>query len=265
MRISATFIATVLGMLLAAWVWAGDEQPDYAFNAADEVYDPEAMRESREALRREMGGAPQLMMLADRLEYRNGDESDGVLWDAQGWYGHDLNKLWIKTEGNYSSKTNKIEDAEIQLLWSHAITPFFDLQSGVRYDFEPSGLAHAVVGLHGLAPQWLEVDAAAFLSEDGDLTARIESEYDWLLTQRLILQRRGEMAFSAQDIPERQLGAGLTHVNAALRLRYEIRREFAPYLGVEWTRTYGGTADFIEATGADTNEFSVVAGVRFWF
>lgn len=264
MKTGASFIA-IISVFLAACACASDEPTDYDFGAADEVYDPETMRQSRMMLRQEMGGVPQFMLLADRLEYRNGDNEDGVLWDAQGWYGGDLNKLWIKAEGDYSSESDRIEDAELQVLWSHAISPFFDLQSGVRYDFEPSGLAHAVIGLQGLAPYWLEVDAAAFLSEDGDLTAHIETEYDWLLTQRLILQRRGALELSAQDIPERRLGSGLTRLEAALRLRYEFRREFAPYLGIEWTRAFGGTADIIEAAGGDSDEFSVVAGVRFWF
>ncbi|WP_374516184.1 copper resistance protein B, partial [Brevundimonas sp.] len=117
----------------------------------------------------------------------------------------------------------------------------------------------------GLAPHWWEVDAAAFLSTEGDLTARVEAEYDQRLTQRLILQPRFEVDLSASDIPELGLGSGLTSVEAGLRLRYEFRREFAPYVGVEWSRALGDTADLVEAAGGDPEETRFVLGLRAWF
>ncbi|HCJ17166.1 MAG TPA: copper resistance protein CopB, partial [Hyphomonas sp.] len=142
-----------------------------------------------------------------------------------------------------------VEEAEIQALYSRAVAPFWDIQAGLRYDIEPDGLAHGVVALNGLAPYWFEVETAAFLSEQGDLTARIEAEYELLLTQRLILQPSIEAELSAQPVPDRETGSGLTSISAGLRLRYEVRREFAPYLGLEWHRALGDTRDMIEATG----------------
>jgi len=119
--------------------------------------------------------------------------------------------------------------------------------------------------LQGLAPYWFEVDAAAFLSNEGELTAAIEAEYDLLLTQRLILQPRAEVGFSAQDMPDLETGAGLTGIEAGLRLRYEIVRQFAPYIGVEWTRSLGGTADYARAAGEDVDSTALVFGLRVWF
>ena len=161
--------------------------------------------------------------------------------------------------------TEELEEAEVQALWSRAISPYFDLQAGVRYDLEPKGRTHAVIGVQGLAPYWFEVDAAAFVSTQGDVTARIEAEYELLLTQRLVLQPRVEASLSAQDIPALQIGSGLTNVDAGLRLRYEVVREFAPYIGVEWKNAIGDTADLIEASGGDANSTAVLIGVRTWF
>ena len=157
------------------------------------------------------------------------------------------------------------DDAEIQALYSRAIAPFWDVQAGLRYDIEPDGVAHGVVALNGLAPYWFEVDASAFLSERGDLTARVEAEYELLLTQRLILQPRIEANLSAQDIPERETGSGLNSIDAGLRLRYEIKREFAPYIGVEWQSAFGDTRDLINAAGGDGDEVVFLVGLRTWY
>jgi copper resistance protein B len=145
------------------------------------------------------------------------------------------------------------------------VTPFWDVQAGLRYDIEPDGLAHGVVALNGLAPYWFEVDASAFLSERGDLTARIEAEYELLLTQRMILQPRIEAELSAQTLPDRETGSGLTSIKAGLRLRYEAIREFGPYLGVEWHSAFGETRDMIEATGEDGEELVFLVGLRAWY
>ena len=153
----------------------------------------------------------------------------------------------------------------MQALWSHAISPFWDVQAGVRYDLEPKGRTHGVLGIQGLAPYWFEVDAATFLSHKGDLTARIEVEYEMLLTQTLILQPRLEIEAAAQDIPEIGVGNGITGLDLGIRLRKELKREFAPYVGVEWQKAFGSTADFIEGDGGDADKITVVAGVRVWF
>lgn len=222
------------------------------------------MAPSRDQLAEENGNMRTGTIMIERLEARIGSGEDGFLWDAQGWYGGDIDKLWFKTEGE-GEIGGAVEDAEVQALWSHAIGPFFDLQAGVRYDIEPQSRGHLVLGVQGLAPYMFEVDAAAFLSDKGDLTARIEAEYDQRITQRLILQPRAELELAAQDIPEIGIGAGLTSIEAGLRLRYEFTREFAPYVGVGYEAKLGDTADFTRATGEDTTRVVFLAGIRFWF
>ena len=232
--------------------------------AADAIWGADAMRTSRAELAHHTGGQSYGWVMADRLEYQARGGRDGVLWDAQGYYGGDIDKVWFKTEGE-GSFGERLDDAEFQGLWSHAIGPWFDLQTGVRYDLRPVSRPYAVVGVQGLLPYLFEVDAAAFLSSRGDLTARIEGEYDQRITQRLILQPRAELNLAAQDVPEQRIGAGLSSVEAGLRLRYEIRREFAPYIGVSQQWSLGRSADFVRRIGEDASTTSVVAGVRLWF
>lgn len=205
-------------------------------------------------------------VMIERLEARlpaDGGET-GYVWDAQAWYGGDLNRVVIKSEGE-GEFGRAIEDAEIQALFSRAITPFFDLQAGVRYDPAPDDRPHLVVGLQGLAPYMLHVVGAVFLSDRGDLTARFEAEYDQKITQRLILQPRFEVEASAQDIPEREIAGGLTKIEPGLRLRYEIEREFAPYIGLEYEAKLGGTADLARAHGEDPDGVKLLVGIRAWF
>jgi copper resistance protein B len=173
--------------------------------------------------------------------------------------------LWLKIEGE-GALDGSFDGAELQALWSHAVGPWFDLQTGVRYDLERGrDLAHLVVGVQGLAPYWIELDAAVFLSDEGDLTAAIEAEHDMRITQRLILQPRAEISFAAQDISERGMGAGLTGLEAGMRLRYEIVPQFAPYLGVEYGARLGETADRARAVGEEPSRLSFLVGIRAWF
>ncbi len=248
---------------------AGDETPparalEGPRYAADAIWGTEAMQPSRHHLAKENGAMKTYRFMTERLEARISDGEDGYLWDAQGWYGGDIDKLWFKTEGE-GEFGDTIEDAEIQALWSHAIGPFFDLQAGARMDVEPEMRGHLVLGVQGLAPYMWETDAAAFLSDRGDLTARVEVEYDQRFTQRLILQPRVELQLSASDIPARSIGAGLTSVEAGIRLRYEVFREFAPYIGAEYEAKLGETADIARLAGEDPDGIKFVAGVRFWF
>jgi len=242
-----------------------DKEEESGWSMADKYYGKEEMERSRASVQKAVGGMPYSLIMADRFELQSGGGSDNLLWDAQGYYGGDINKLWIKTEGDYSFTEDMMEDAEVQALWSRAVSSFFDLQAGVRYDFEPEGLAHAVIGMQGLAPYWFEVDAAAFISEKGDITASLEAEYELLLTQRLILQPRLELGLSLQDINERSIAAGLTDVNLGLRLRYEVKREFAPYVGIDWQRSLGGTANRVRAAGGDASRAAFVVGIRAWY
>lgn len=232
--------------------------------AADAIWGADAMRASRNALRTENGGMNVFWFQGDRAEYRAREGGDGYLWDVQGYYGGDLDKFWFKSEGE-GTFGEKPEAAEIQGLWSHAIGPWWDLQVGVRQDLTGPERTHAVIGVQGLAPYMFELDAAAFLSTNGDLTARVEAELDQRITQRLILQPRAEVNLSAQDIPELGVGAGLDSVELGLRLRYEFAREFAPYIGIEQEWKVGQSADYARLAGEDPSVTNYVVGVRFWF
>ena len=258
---AAMFLALAVSFVTPAQA----EQAAPPWSMADQYSDAGEMAEARHHILNHHGATRQLSVMADRLEVQSSDEGDTLVWDGNAWYGGDVNKLWLKSEGDYSLETDELEEAEVQALWSHAISPYFALQGGVRYDLEPKGRTHAVLGIQGLAPYWFEVDAAAFLSSEGDLTARMEAEYEFRLTQRLILQPRVEAELSAQDIPGLEIGSGLTSLNAGLRLRYEVVREFAPYIGVEWQGSFGGTADYLEAAGEERDRAVFVAGVRAWF
>jgi copper resistance protein B len=239
-------------------------------HAADLVYNDAAMAEAREEMREEHGGLETYKLLIDQLEVGIRDGHDTYAWDGQFWYGGDIDKLWIKTEGEGEFGAG-LESAEVQALWSRAIDPWFDVQLGVRHDFRPQPQrTHLVLGVQGLAPYWFEVDGAVFLSDKGDVTARFEGEYDLRLTQRLILQPLAELDFSLQDIPELGIGAGLSTAEIGARLRYEFFPSFgpavvAPYVGVEYERAFGDTADFRRAAGEDTAGWSFLVGLRTWF
>lgn len=223
------------------------------------------MDEARGIFRREHGAIRTHRILIDQLETRIQNGRDGYAWDAQAWYGGAINRLWIKTEGE-GEFGEPLERAEVQALWSRALDPWFNLQAGVRYDFRPDPeRGYLVLGIEGLAPYWFEVDGALFLSDRGDVSARFEGEYDLRITQRLILQPRLELDFALRDDPAIGVGSGLSSAQAGLRLRYEVVPEFAPYLGVEYERAFGDTADFRRAGGEDVGGWRLVAGVRTWF
>ncbi|NBW11383.1 MAG: copper resistance protein B [Caulobacteraceae bacterium] len=229
-------------------------------HAADRFFDPTAMAAARDAMLAENGDVRTTGVVIDRLEAGFGDGDATYLWDAQGWTGGDINRFWWKSEGEGGAK---LEEVEVQALYSRAIRPFWDLQAGVRQTIRPDlkDTTDLVLGVQGLAPHWFEIDAAAFLSTEGDLSARIEAEYDQRLTQRWILQPRAEVTLAASDVPEIKVGSGLSSLELGLRLRYEIRREFAPYAGVEWTRRFGETRDL---TG-EGEDLRVVVGLKAWF
>jgi copper resistance protein B len=233
---------------------------------ADSYFDPAAQARARRALVKEHGGGFNHFGLADRLEYQSGEGAPGLLFDGQGWWGTDRNKLWVKSEIEYDFDADRFEEAELQALWSRPIARYFDVQAGVRRDFAPDpSRTYGVLGIQGLAPFWFEIDAAVFVSGRGEVTGRIEAEYDLLLTQRLVLQPRAELNFAAETIGDRRIGAGLSTSELGLRLRYEMRRQFAPYVGVSWTRAVGETADFARIDGEDPSVASFVAGLRTWF
>ena len=235
-------------------------------HAADRVFGAEQMTEARDELRDTHGDLRAHRFVVDQLEISLRDGPDGFAWeDVQFWYGGDIDKLWLKSEGE-GEFGEGVEEGDVQALWSHAIDPWFDLQAGVRLNFgRGPERPHLVLGIQGLAPYWFEIDVAAFLSSNGDLTGRAEAEYDQRITQRLILQPRVELEWSLQDVPELAIGAGLSSGEAGLRLRYEFVPEFAPYVGVQYERAFGDTAGFRRLAGDDVGGWSLIAGVRLWF
>jgi copper resistance protein B len=232
-------------------------------HAADRYYDPAAMAAARAQLREEHGGATLSMAMANLAEYQARD-GGGYRWEGEARVGGDIDRFVVKSEGA-GSRRGGLDAAEVQGLFSHAIGPYFDLQAGVRQDFAPHARTYATVGFEGLAPYWFDVSGALFLSTKGELLGRLESTYDLRLTQRLVLQPRAELNFAAQDTAETRTGSGLSNAELGLRLRYEITREFAPYVGVSWDRKTGRTADFARARGEDVGGASLVAGIRAFF
>jgi copper resistance protein B len=202
-------------------------------------------------------------VLFDQLEFQAGDGTGGN-WDSRGWIGRDVNRFWFRTEGEVEN--GDVAAAQADALYGRAIHPWWDLVAGVRQDFRPGpARTWAAVGIQGLAPYWFEVEATAYIGESGRTHFRIETEYELLLTNRLVLQPLVELEIYGKSDPERRIGAGLSSLETGLRLRYEIRREFAPYFGVTWNRTFFGTADFAEAAGEETSTVRLAVGVRTWF
>ncbi len=203
------------------------------------------------------------MLLVNQLEWQGGD-GNAQSWDIKGWVGGDIDRLWLRSEGERSA--GRTESAEAQALWGRAISPWWDLVGGVRQDFKPgASQSWAAFGLQGMALYNFEAEATLFVGESGHTAARLEGDYDILLTNRLILQPTAELNFYAQNDPQRGVGSGLAESDLGLRLRYEVRREFAPYVGLSWNRTYGQTAQYARDEGEDVNQLHWVVGVRLWF
>ncbi|MGZ8162216.1 MAG: copper resistance protein B [Methylobacter sp.] len=203
-------------------------------------------------------------LLVDRLESQTKRNNTSVTYDWQAWYGPTYNRLLIRAEGEIESGTFK--NARNELLWAHAVTAYWDTHLGVRYDSgKGTDRGWLAFGVQGLAPYWLYVEATAYVNEQGRTAFRLETEYDLLLTQKLILQPRIEMNIYSRRDDTRDVSSGLSSIEAGLRLRYEILREFAPYVGIEWAGRFGSAADNIRFAGRDAEETRFVAGVRFWF
>lgn len=203
-------------------------------------------------------------MLFEQLEYQDADEGSVLSWDASAWIGGDIDRLWLRSEGERSN--GMTEEAEIQALWGHAIGPWWELVGGVRQDIAPGpAQTWGAFGVQGMPLYGLEVEATGFIGEQGQSALRLEGDYDMLLTNRLILQPTAELNFYGKNDHERGVGSGLANSEIGLRLRYEIRREFAPYVGVTWNRAYGNSADLVREEGGDVSEARLVAGIRLWF
>jgi copper resistance protein B len=245
--------------------WAEPSADAPSDHAADLYFDPDDMARARRQLLIENGGMPTRAFFIDQLELGADDNHETYAWDMQGWRGGDIHRFWWKSEGE-GDLDSEIDYAELQLLYSRAVTPYFDLQAGVRQSYRPEGdRTDLVVGIQGLAPYWFEVSAETFVSNKGEITARAEAEYDLRLTQRLILQPSAELSLSAQDVPEFSIASGITALELGARLRYELRRDFAPYIGVEWESAIGATRDIVEAQAEDTDTARFVIGLRAFF
>jgi copper resistance protein B len=203
-------------------------------------------------------------VLFDQLEWQFVHGEPGSRWDSRTWIGGDVHRLWLRTEGE--AVDGILDSAEAQVLYGRSISRWWDLVGGVRFDARPAP-AHTwlAVGVQGLAPQFVEVQATLFIGESGHTAARIELEHNLLLTQRLALQPLVELSLSGKDDPDRGIGAGLSTGEVGFRVRYEIKRELAPYAGVVWHRKLFGTGDFARAEGEDAGGWHIVAGLRFWF
>ncbi|MDR0182179.1 copper resistance protein B [Lysobacter arvi] len=200
----------------------------------------------------------------DRLEAMDLDHGRGEAWEAQAWIGSDLNRLWLRSEGE--REHGHTEAADLEVLYGRSVSAWWDVVAGVKHDFKPGKSRDwAAFGVQGLAPYKFEVSATAYVGESGATAATVEAEYEVLLTNRLILQPRVEVEAFGKDDPARGIGSGLSTVEAGLRLRYEFTRQFAPYVGVAWERAYGGTADLRRDEGETVEDTRLVAGVRFWF
>ena len=204
-------------------------------------------------------------ILVDRLERVDTSGPNSTAYDLMAWYGRDYNKLVIKSEGDVFSGT--LEESQTDILWSHAITDYWDAQLGMRYDSSAdlSGRGWLAAGVQGLAPYWFEIDATAYVGNDSRSALRLQAEYELLFTQKLILSPRIETNLYGKDDSARGIGSGVSDMTVGVRLRYEIRREFAPYIGIEYTSKYGTTADYARAAGADVSDTHWVAGLRFWY
>lgn len=232
--------------------------------AADRLFPADRMEPARAALLRE-GRFATTTLWIDRLEYRAVNGRDGFAWKAQAWTGGDIDRFVLATEGE-GQFGHGPERAEVSARWRHAIDPWFNLELGVRHDFRDGPQrTYAVAGITGLVPYWIEVEGLLLVSNKGDVHARVEAGHDMRITQSLILQPSAQFDFAMQDVPELGIGSGIEKVELGARLRYQVNRKLAPYVGVNWERKLAGTADYARAKGEKVSAVSVVFGIHTWF
>lgn len=199
----------------------------------------------------------------DKLEWNRLGTQDSGRWDMEAFVGNDYDKLFFKSEGFYDGRTKKFDEAQVQLLYSRLISYYFDLQVGVRHDIRPKpSRTYAVIGIEGLAPGFFEIDADAFISQEGEISGQFTAFHDVLITNRLVLQPRIDVKMQLQRVPDLDLGAGITDLELGARLRYEFTRNFAPYIGVDWDRKLGETATIAKSKDEPISRVYFVGGVR---
>jgi copper resistance protein B len=232
--------------------------------AADRYYDPKEMAQARQALKAGHGGETFAMSFINLAEYQFRPGGGGYLWDAEASWGGDIQRLVLKTEGE-GPHDGGVDDAEVQALYSRAITPYYNLRAGVRQDLTGPERTYATAGVEGTAPYFIDTEVAAFLSNRGELLVRATASYDLRITQRLILQPRADADLAAQSRRSTGEGSGLANLELALRLRYDITRQFAPYVGLIWSRSFGDTARYLRADGERVEQSSLAVGLRAEF
>ena len=234
-------------------------------HAADQAYGASPMAMGRHHLGEFHGGQKFSQVMLNVADYQFKRGRNGFEWVGQGWYGGDINRLWVKSEGD-GEFGGGVGRAEVQTLYSHAFGPYFNFQGGLRYDFKPNpSRTYATVGVEGLAPGFFDLEAALFLSNKGEVTGRVEGSYDQRVTQRLILQPRVEINLAAQNSPAILTGSGLSDAEIGMRLRYDLRREFSPYVGVQYKRSFGATRRYVKNVGKSPGGWSILTGIRAWF
>ena len=202
--------------------------------------------------------------ILDQIEGRFGTNNNTFHWRGEAWAGTDTHRVWFKSEGEVAGR--EVEDGQQEIYYSRPISPFFDIKIGARYDLDSShGRGWGALGIEGLAPYFLHVSVSGYVSDQGHVAAKLEGSYDLLLTQRLILQPELEMNLYSKRDPSRRIGAGLSDIDTGVRLRYEITRKFAPYIGVAYQRKVGQTADYAASSGERTDNLSLLVGLRLWF
>ncbi len=203
----------------------------------------------------------------EELEYRLADGEDVLAWDADAFIGSDEWKLRLLSEAEFGLDEGAFEELENRVVIQRAISDFFDAKAGVRLD-TPEGpdQVYGTIGVQGLAPQWIEIDLDLFVSEDGDVSARLDAEYELLITNRLILVPSLELDFPFDDDEDRGLAAGAPTLELGARLGYDlIDRTVAPHVGVFYETAFGESADLIQAEGEDEDTLAAVFGVRLFF
>jgi len=202
-------------------------------------------------------------LMLNQLEGRFGD-SQSFRWSGEAWAGTDSDRLWLRSEGLLSD--GLLSDGQLELFYARPLTTWFNVMAGGRYDLDSlPGRGWGALGIEGLAPLFFRIGVTGYVSGDGHFAAKLEGSYDLLITQRLILQPQIEMNLYTRDDPARHIGAGLAEIDAGLRLRYEITRKVAPYVGITYTGKFGRTADLARADGSPTNEIRFAFGIRAWF
>lgn len=280
MRIALAFVLALSATSLHAQETGTDQSPGSApapapahDRLADRYFDPAAMARAEAAMMNEHGNRTYSQVRADLAEVRVTGPEQGYHFEGEAWTGN-VDRLVVATrgEGDFDNGAEKgrFKEGEVQALYARALGPWWNLRGGLRQDFGLRGAGmgpqrtHAMLAIDGLSPYRFDIQGALFVSQRGEVTGRIEAAVDERITRRLVLQPRGEVNFSVQDQPDRELGSGLTSVEMGLRLRYEFTRQFAPYVGVLWTSSLGRTADYARAEGKSASSAGLVLGVKVW-